>query len=712
MINKYSDFISRHCRLLAIIAIISVILPAYYLKNLKIDNSIEVWLRHDSKEYLTYQKFLKRYGNEEFIIVAAEEEDPYSLEYMEFQKKLSDKIRGINGVARVLDISDISRIMLQNPMVPENTIRKNDYLQDFIIGKDGKCIGTFIWLEGFDNPQERKKSVEAIEKVVNDLASDDFIPHLAGTPLMNIELDRGSQKASLSFLPIALGISILALALMLKKIKGVIAAMCSVTLTTVWTIGLMVMTGHTLNMVTVVLPSLLFVLSLSSSIHITSRFYMILSETGERVSALKETSRELIRPVFISSITTSVGFASLMVSDIQPISDFGKFAAIGMVLSFFFNMIVVTGVLSLLRSTPGKLHNQKTVEFKIGSYMIRHKWYVAFTSIVLLVFSVAAITKAKVESNVLKFFPENSRISRDYKFIGEKLTGFYTVELELESHKGDSLVLQKKMKELSRVISARAEVSRILDYNHIKKISPLGDDKKINELFGKYTFRENGYLSYRMSVLINAAASSDFYKLLDFIDIKAEKILGKDIDYNITGVVPLLNDVQKSLINTQIRSFAIAAIVVLFMIGLFMHSFSAALASVFPNILPVCIMFACMVLFDIPLDAATVMIASVAIGIAVDDTIHFLSQYKLESMNKNPEKAVNATLSKVGKAIVFTSVVITLGFSVLCLADFRPIIYFGALTAITMLAALGCDIMILPAFIGIFRLWDKPLSSS
>jgi predicted RND superfamily exporter protein len=173
-------------------------------------------------------------------------------------------------------------------------------------------------------------------------------------------------------------------------------------------------------------------------------------------------------------------------------------------------------------------------------------------------------------------------------------------------------------------------------------------------------------------------------------------------------VVPLLNAAQRSLITTQVRSFATAAITVLALIGLFFWSWKVFLAAALPNLLPTAIFFAAMAVLHIPLDAATVMIAGVAIGIAVDDTFHFFSCYRAarQSGQDNPTAIYNS-YRIMGRGILFASLVATAGFAILLLAQFRPIQYFGLLAGVTMLTASAADFLVLPACVASVNLWNQ-----
>ncbi len=196
--------------------------------------------------------------------------------------------------------------------------------------------------------------------------------------------------------------------------------------------------------------------------------------------------------------------------------------------------------------------------------------------------------------------------------------------------------------------------------------------------------------------------------LTQSIEQQAGRILGPVGTYRVTGVVPLLVAAQHALIKTQIQSLALALAIGLALIGLFMRSWRALIAAVLPNLLPLAGLFVTLVLTSIALDAATVMIASVAIGIGVDDTIHFLSRYRHEKQcGLSTEQAVSNCFATIGRAITFTTLVSVAAFALLGLAEFKPIRYFGCLSALTLALAWVGDVCVLPVCVAWMRVWDR-----
>jgi len=719
--ERLAGFLVDNGRWLAVLCLCSVALPAWWLRNAQVDNSIEVWIGTNSEAYRVYQQFVETYGNEEFIAIAAQVEDPLSAEVLDWQRELAARLQRIKEVDGVLTIADAATLIAPDDPGRRDRLLRNPLFHNLLLGEDGRTFGMIVWLRTLDSPAERKTAVERIEAVVAEMATTTMEVHLAGTPLMNVALDRGSRNASQRFLPVALVVSIAVLGFVLRRISGVLAVMAAVSVTVVWTVGLMVLAGRTFNMVTVTLPSLLIILSLSGGIHLVSRFQSMLTGPESMQRALQFTLREVLPPVLVSNLTTAVGFGSLMISDMRPVVDFGQFAGVGMLLSFVFNAAVVPGLLIWLhagRVVPSHARTHWTAA--IGRAMVIRKGWSLSVALVVLGLSLVLMMRVRVESNVLKFFPEDSRVSRDYRFIADRLTGLYTIEFDASTATENGSTLLKEISELGDRLLARPDVAQVIHYRNVatslREISPSlavasadATQNPLKRLARKYRHTQDGRMSLRMSILVRTMSSRDFYALMDYVEKETGEIVRHANESVLTGVVPLLNAAQHSLVETQVRSFALAAGVVLVLIGLFLRSAQATAAAVLPNFLPILVLFAIMGLLRIPLDAATIMIASVAIGIAVDDTVHFLACFRREKQAGHDNLAgVGRTFENAGRAMTFTSVVSAAGFVILLLAEFKPIQYFGLLAGITMATAWAGDVFLLPACAAFLRLWDRP----
>ncbi|HLX60400.1 MAG TPA: MMPL family transporter [Planctomycetota bacterium] len=715
---------ARYCRMMALLALVSVVVPAFYLPRLRIDNSIEVWLPRDSADYKRYQSFLKKYGSDEFVIVAARVADPFAPKAIQAQRELAARLRAIEEADKVWDMPGLAAELFPGAANWQDEARKSPFLRRLVLGDDGKSVGIFVWLKDLRGSDARRVAVEKIRTAVSAFSGPDFETHLAGAPRLNVALDRASEHDARIFMPLAIGVCILTLAFMLRSFAGVAAPMCAVGVSAAWTVGLMIMTGHSLNVVTTVMPTLHFVLGLSNGIRLASRYRANLEKADDAHSAVRDTLRELLLPLLFMSLTMAVGFLSLLSSDLEPIKELGLFSAIGLMIAFLSNVLIVPGVLSMLMrrsagfqpariiQAPGRLEAGAPARHWSTRWALlsaNHPLTAIAAALLALAACAALLPTLKTESNVLKFFPDDSEVARDYRFVGENLTGFYTVELDVACDESFGSLALEGIKALDKDIRGVPGVVRV---DHLGTSDRLPKSAVAGALLSGLTERfyheDEKEVSFRVCVLVNAMGSSEFYPLLKHIRESAARRIPNEARVELTGVVALLNDAQSALIGTQIKSFASAFGIVVLMMGLLFLSPRAALASILPNLLPIMLTFAGMALCGIHLDAATVMIASVAIGIAVDNTIYFLARYRDEMRaGADSLRAVENTFESIGRPVAYTSAVAAAGFAILAFAQFRPLIYFGVLTGLTMLTALAGTILLAPACVRALKVWQR-----
>ncbi len=715
--DKLSGFVAVHCRWLAILCLLSVGVPLYWLRHVRIDNETEVWLGERNQARQDYRDFLDKYGSEEFVALAGEVDDPLSEDALAFQKALAERLRQVENVDEVFTLASPAEILDDFRADWADLIRRNTLFRNFLLGADGRTFGMIVYLNEIDGADSRKAVIEGIEEAI--AAADGPPIHMAGTPLLNVALDRGSTRTSRRFLPVAISISVLILVLTLRGISPVIAVLSAVGVTTLWAMGILVAAGKTLNMITVAMPSLLFMLSLSGGIHITSRYLAHLADGMGPAETARRALTEVMRPVFLSNVTTALGFAALAISEMRPVVEFGIFTGIGILLSFVFNMTIVPGMLCMLHRGPGlarlvRPHWTATV----GEVVCRHRGPGLALALLVFFASIVLTAQARVESNVVGFFPADSTLRRDYEFIGDRLTGMYTAEVNVTTSGDRGSATLKILEEMGNRIAARPEVAKVMHYRTIAScfknvpipvfLPSLATKKNpLKPLLHAYVHRADEQISLRLSVFIRRTANSEYYRLVDFVEEQANALLPPPATHYVTGIAPLSKAAQQSLIETQIRSFALAGGLIIIIVGVFFRSGRALAAAILPNLLPIFAVFAVMTLLDIPFDTATVMIASIAIGIAADDTVHFLAHYQDERrFSPTAVTAVQRTLQKAGPAITYTSIVTAAGFIILLLADFKPIQYFGLFTAIAMIAAWMGDVFVLPACVAVLKLWE------
>ena len=653
-------------------------------------------------------------------------------------------------------------ILKKNKSVSVTEVFKDEVLDDpmyvnNVISSDGKTTA-IIATVAKGSPESRRKLVKETREIImtagmekKDDSSQPLLKEgmgdaerppedffLAGPSIVNAELDRMSQKDMKTFTPVMFAVALVILVILFRNISGVLIPAITISINIIWAVGLFVIFNNKVNMVSGMLIPLIFIISLATTVHILNRFYQEVRLTGDRRKSTLETVKHICVPCFFTCLTTSVGFLSLTVSDVIPVKITGIFMAAGIMMSFFVCITLVPGMLSLF---PGLMSSSVYIQeddgvsnraFRgiygiIGRFVKKNTIYVFALSLIFVGFAIYGITKTKAESNVFESFPGSSEIARSTAHIEQNLMGLLPMEIVINAENAGGVFQPEvlaKMEDLQDYLNKIPEVTKsmsVVDYvRNLNKL--LNKDTPDNQMItrGKaidyvklaslhgdnivkslYTEDNN---EGRVAVRMKNVGSSRYQEIVENIEGFIKENFPLSIGCTITGIVPLLMNMQGYLIESQIKTFTLAFILIFICIALLLKSARIGIMSMIPNLIPIAITLGVMGYLGINLDVATIMIASVAIGISVDDTIHFLYRFKSEFKKDGDHYlAIQRTFSGVGRALIFTTVVATCGFLIFCLSSFKPIQYFGLLTGISMISALAADLFILPSCILLFK---------
>lgn len=731
----------------------------YFAMQASTDNSIEVWLNEGDPKLDYYHDFIEKFGDEEFLIIAVNDASIFSSEGIKLIDSIAKRLEKLEGVKNVTSLASIFKDKLSSPyfkdilkksrgrkvvdVFKEEIMSDHMYLNNIISG-DGKTTAIIATVEK-GSPESRMKLVNESRGIITSTRNalgQEALPkdfYLAGPSIVNAELDRMSQRDIRVFMPLMFAVAFVILVILFRNFSGVLIPILTISINTIWAVGLFVIFHNKMNMVSSMLTPLVFIISLATTVHILNRFYQEAAISKDRQRNVLETVKHIGIPCFLTCTTTAIGFLSLMVSDVTPVKNTGIFIAAGVMMSFFVCITLVPGILSLFpvsggRSSGNRPKNEKPGNAEvcgmsgfIGNFVKKNTLWIFAFSIIFVGFAIYGITRIKVESNIFEAFPENSEISRSTAYIENNLMGLLPIEIAVNAVNAGGIFQPEvldKMENLQDYLSEIPEVTTSMSVaDYVRKLNKLlGKDKSNNQavtqqkaidyvklasLHGDsivkslYTSDNN---EGRISVRMRNVGSSRYQEIVSGIEQFIKSNFPASIGCTVTGIVPLLMDMQGYLVESQIKTFTLAFILIFVCITLLLKSLRIGMISMIPNLIPVTVTLGVMGYLDIRLDVATIMIASVAIGISVDDTIHFLYRFKKEfQIDRNHYLAIQRTLSGVGRALVFTTVVATCGFLMFCLSSFKPIQYFGLLTGVTMVTALVADIFILPSCILLFK---------
>ncbi len=704
-----------------------VLLALPTLQQLRVDNALEVWLDPTTSAYQDYQHFLATFGSEEFILVIYPLPPVLDREFLTRLTDLRLDLEAIPGVRTTTCLSSIyARFMsFYGPEAFAQELKRSPFYRNFLVGEDGRYAAIWLFLD-LAQPRDRFPIVQAVEAAVAKPTGLGKI-HLAGSPVLNTALDRASQNAARRLFPWVFAGSAGVLLLVFRRLYGVILPLVTVGSGIIWMLALLAATGHTLDMVTVALPPLVFVLGLSTAVHLVARTEQLLRAGREREAAILQAMTDLVRPCWYCALTTALGFSSLLSSKMQPVQEMGLFAALGILFSLLANGLLFPGLARLLlrrEAVPQPtLWGQKLFQRTLGmaaTLTTRKPYHVLAGFTVLALVFLVGVSRLRAEANVIEFFGPDAPIAQTYQQILPALTGAYSLEIVLSPPRfdGETWAQVERLAAFVETLPGTARALSLVDL--LKKVDQQASgappevyrlppdaaalaaaEATLNQQLPQESqaFRaKTGAL--RLSVLAQAMGGDEHRRLVAAI----EAYLAREIDPawqpRLTGIVKLLVELQRELVWSQFRSFGLAFLTIVPVMAVLLRSRRDTLISIPPNLFPILFALGTLGLLNLPLDPATVMIAGIALGIAVDDSIHFLVYFRaLRRTGLDAEEAVHRTLAGIGQAMTWTSLVAALGFFVLCLADFLPLYYFGLFTGWALIVALLSDLWVLPALL-------------
>lgn len=686
-----------------------------------VDNRIEQWVRPDSAEAARYERFKTFFGSDEFIIIAYSGLPLFTAESLGLQVKVLERLEGIDEVHSVFGIPAVYRdtFGMEDRDELEREILSTPFYRDFVLAQDGTMAGLVMQTLPPDTVDGRRRLMHDVRSAVTPFEDAGWTVYVVGPPALNVALDQASDRESGRLLPTALSVSSAVLLLMLGSVRALGVAMAGAGLTMMLTVGAMAAFHRPFNMVTTSMPALVWVLSLSNIIHLVRAYYReVNGDVADRIAAA--ISRTW-RPCLISSVTTAFGFLSLAMAPIRAVVDFGLFAGFGLLMSFVVAFSVVPVLLWVLRPAC-RIHVFHTAMdrylHRIPIAALRHRQAVLLASAAVILATPFALANLRLESNPLDFLSNSSETSQAYETVARRLTGLYSLEVVLDAPQPwTHPAMSAEIDGLASDIESYPGVARVLaPTDYLRKLNQwdhgfdpgaytlpkseadaerLLDEMSDGEQLHRFVTADGS--SVRLCILVNEMDSETFLRLARLVD---ERLARSPLKSETTGVILQLVRAQNTLVNAQAASLGLAFLLVFPCLLAGLRSVRLTAISVAPNVLPVLAGFVLMAVAGIPLDAATIMMAGIALGIAVDDSVHVMWIYQKHlSTERSPNAAVILAMRDVSSAIATTTVTALTGFSVLIASEFAPLRSFGLIAGLALVIALIADLTLLPVLL-------------
>jgi predicted RND superfamily exporter protein len=704
-----------------ILAVLALVPGALRLET---DNSPEVFFVQYSEELDSYRAFEASFGSDELVRVVLSGAPIWSPRGLGWLAELEESIRALPEVEEVTGLYSHHRRSWESwPPAPEelrDRSLENQLDRNLGLVDDGANAITILVTLGPHPPGRERDILQRLRALASDRPAGVEV-QLVGLPVLNQALDGSSREIQRLFFPLLIVFSMSLLALTFRSREGVVLPLLFVAICELLLLGAMGWAGVRLNLVLAVLPPLLFVIALATAVHLLVGYRAARQRQGPHESVIS-TYRDKGWAVLWTGLTTLVGFASLASSQVGPVRSLGIWSALGIAGMTAAAFVVYPALLAtpLHRSAPVP---DRRYDALLGSWgrrwadwAARRRVAIRLAALALATVAVLGIPRLTLESNALHYLPPTHPVRLNIEDLESRGIGMAAVELVVEST--SSLRDPDALGQLSILaIDLRAEPSvlgvlgpgdllddavrqasegQLLAGRQVRQraLAELQADPQGQGTLESFLTSDGRRA--RLSVFTTITDYGGLELLLDTMGQLARESF-PEAKILLTGQYPLLLSAQRYLFTTLAVSLSLTLVAVATILYFLLRSIHFTLLALVPNLWPVVGVLGIMGWFGIPLDIATVMVASVVLGLAVDDTIHSLGHFRELAPHSGAFEAVALTLERTAPAYLVTGFILAAGFGVCSLSDFAPTARFGGLTALAIALAVLGDLFLLPA---------------
>lgn len=734
---------------------------AQAVTDLRIDRSDENLISKDHPGWPVFDRMTADFGLESSLLIYARADDLWTRERL---RQLEDVVIALGDLPGVTDVESVftatnvrdkGEFVDAGPLidfVPDTPERIAELRDDAlyspimvgnVISSDGLGTGIAVsYQEDPDDPDQGLRMYEDVERVIAPLRNNFDPVFQVGSPRLMVEIDAGLFSDLAVLIPAAMGILILTTLLFLRSITGALIPLVTSGISLLWTLGFMAALGFPLTLMTAVVPALIIVIGSVEDVHLFAAYLegIASQEKPKRNIAIDFMARRVGLPILITSLTTAIGFATNAMTDIPLIREFAITSAFAMIA----NLVVTVLAIPLLLKTVGPLKSSVAtgdgrprgfIGFVVGLIETVNDrfsgWVIGITAVLLIGFGYM-ISDIRVTNDPMSYFETDHPFVVDVDSLHDELSGVQTFSVVFESYRKDMFKTPEGLAQLAAaqavlnnkgVYDKTISLADLLALMHQEmhkgdksyfKVPETKDDIDLYLLSFQRADLEpyvtEDYSRARILVRHNLTDSMALNNYIKDLNEELAEVIGPEIRFAASGKNLMINDVAETLVSGQVSSLLLLLVIIFGIFSFVYTSPLAGLLAMVPNLIPVTLNFGLMGLLGLPLNPGTAMVAAIAIGIAIDDTIHLMTRYGAEC-KKQPDQRLAArnAIRSESVPIISTSVGLALGFGALTLSEFSIVAQFGALAAATMVYALMADLMIMPILLRHLRLatvWD------
>lgn len=608
-------------------------------------------------------------------------------------------------------------------------------LRGRLVSHDGTVAALAVWPDDDEirTTASRQRFVDAIEQTVERYELPGAMSvQLSGLPYLRSVMTQRMKADRQRLIPMISAVFCLVLFAAFRWWPAVFAPMTAIGLTLVYVLGAMGLVGEKINVLSNVIPSLLMIIGISDSIHLVGRYYEELRIRGSLVEAMKTTVRRMGAACFLTSVTTAVGLASLCVSHTEMLRRFGVTAAFGVMAAYAVTILFVPGVLALFRPPRRRSYGRMSyllegAVVRLTAHVVRRPWRVVGAGLAVLGVAMVLAARVRIDSAVLDNFDKQDEVAKATRLVEEKLEGIRPLSVRIHSE-GDTLLAPAglaSLRDARRLALSEAGVLGAHDAAELfaeMLVLLSGDARKqaalpataesahaLRDLLGRRpgndlaTFAQADGRGLGLELRLRDLGAHATVELVQRLRERLPAVFAKrglDVEIAFEGDAYASSQGLKSVVEDLLGSLLVAVLVIFVLLTVLFRSFRLGLLSIPPNLLPLGLTAGYMALRDIPLNAATMIIFSISLGLAVDGSIHLLSRYREELGRRSGNNAVVVRTARgTGTAVLTSGLTLVLGFALFLASSFVPVRRFGELVAVTIASCLFATMVFQPALL-------------
>ena len=734
---------------------------AYKARDVKMAFNFNTAVPETDENYKYFQQFKEKFGEDgNILVLGVKDSAVYELETFLRYKQLNDDIAAMEEITNVISLSSLQKVVKDRearsfklkPLFTE-TPKTQEELDGLLAEAaslkfySGQILndenGATLILINMDrevlNSARRNDVVNEIKALGEAFSSDTGVNlHYSGMPFVRTVLQQKTEKELRLFIGLSIGITALILFMFFRSWEAVVFPLIIIGVVVTWVMGTVGILRYEINVLTGLIPSIIVVIGIPNSIYLLNKYHQESVRQGDKIKALSMMIRKIGLVTLITNFTTAIGFLVLVTTDIKLLKEFGLVAGINILATFIVSIVLIPGVFSYL--PPPKTKQLRHLDFRfIGHFLTlldllvhRHRYRVFGITAVIVGVSIIGLSRLYPVAYMVDDIPEQSSTKQDLFFFERNFSGVMPLEIIIDFGKPRSTINARNLRRVDRLEKGLDSIEFVS-----KPVSIVSFAKAVRQAFydgdpGRYGLPSpsdrNAILSYlskqqegsrflgsfvdstgqvmRVSLKTADLGSQKMDSLITHVvEPRIEQVFGStNAKTSVTGSSLLFVKGNQFLIENLRSSLLLAFVIIAGIMALLFANLRMIIISLIPNVIPLLLTAGIMGFFGIPLKPSTVLIFSIAFGISIDDSIHFLAKYRQELFANKffIPVAISRSIKETGASMVYTSIVLFFGFVIFVFSDFGGTVALGLLTSLTLLFAMLTNLTLLPALLMVF----------